>query len=136
MTALTKDRDTREKGKTIYSLPVAAGAKIFAGALVALNATGYAVPGSTATTLKGFGRAEETVDNTGGSAGAVSVNVKKGVFHFTNSTSTDEITIAETKTDCYIVDDQTVAKTHGTNTRSIAGKVDSVDAGGVWVDFN
>lgn len=136
MTALTKDRDTREKGKTIYSLGVAANVKILAGSLVALNAAGYAVPGSTATTLKGFGRAEETVDNTGGAAGAVNVNVKKGVFQFANSASTDEITIAEVKTDCYIVDDQTVAKTNGTNTRSIAGKVDSVDAGGVWVDFN
>ena len=133
---LTKDRDTREKGKTIYTWPLAAGVQIYAGALVALNAAGYAVPGSVATTLKGFGRAEETVDNTGGAAGTVSINVKKGVFHFANSASTDEITIADTKADCFIVDDQTVAKTNGTNTRSIAGRVDSVDAGGVWVDFN
>ena len=35
--------------------------------------------------------------------------------------------------DCYIVDDQTVAKTNGTNTRSVAGKIIAVDADGVWV---
>ena len=37
--------------------------------------------------------------------------------------------------DCFIVDDQTVAKTNGANTRSRAGKVFDVDADGVWVDF-
>jgi hypothetical protein len=37
--------------------------------------------------------------------------------------------------DCYIVDDQTVAKTNGTATRSIAGKIRAVDAQGVWVEI-
>lgn len=134
--ALTKDRDTKEKGgKTIYAVPVAAGVKILAGALVALNAAGFATPGAIATTLKGFGRAEEAVDNTGGSNGAVSITVRRGVFLYANSASADAITRADIKNDCYIVDDQTVAKTHATNTRSVAGKIDDVDATGVWVDF-
>ena len=34
---------------------------------------------------------------------------------------------------CYVVDDETVAKTNGTNTRSRAGVVVDVDAQGVWV---
>lgn len=37
--------------------------------------------------------------------------------------------------DCFIVDDQTVAKTNGTNTRSRAGIVAAVDADGVWVQI-
>ena len=37
--------------------------------------------------------------------------------------------------DCYIVDDQTVAKTNGGATRCVAGKVWDVDAEGVWVEF-
>ena len=49
--------------------------------------------------------------------------------------SADAITLADVGSDCYIVDDQTVAKTNGTNTRSVAGKVFDVDADGVWVDF-
>ena len=40
---------------------------------------------------------------------------------------------ADVGADCYIVDDQTVAKTNGTNTRSVAGKIIAVDADGVWV---
>lgn len=34
---------------------------------------------------------------------------------------------------CYIVDDQTVAATHATNSRSPAGIVEGIDNGGVWV---
>jgi hypothetical protein len=47
---------------------------------------------------------------------------------FQNSTAGDLIAQADVGTDCYIVDDQTVAKTSGTNTRSVAGKVQEVDA--------
>ena len=45
----------------------------------------------------------------------------------------DLIAQADVGADCYIVDDQTVAKTNGTNTRSVAGKIIAVDADGVWV---
>ena len=52
----------------------------------------------------------------------------------TQDTITDLIAQADAGSDCYIVDDQTVAKTSGTNTRSRAGIVLAVDAdGGVWV---
>lgn len=44
-----------------------------------------------------------------------------------------KFTAADIGSDCYIVDDQTVAKTNGTNTRSVAGKIMDVDAQGVWV---
>jgi hypothetical protein len=55
------------------------------------------------------------------------------VFRWENSANADLITQAEVGTDCYIVDDQTVAKTSATNTRSKAGRVVSVDDAGVWV---
>ena len=45
------------------------------------------------------------------------------------------IAAADIGNNCYVVDDQTVAKTNGTNSRSVAGKVHDVDAIGVWVDF-
>lgn len=136
MTALTADRDTPEKGSKIYSAPVAAAKKIYAGALVALDASGNATPGATATTIKGLGRAEEYADNSSGTAGAINVTVAKGVYRFNNSTSTDAITRADIGNDCYIVDDQTVAKTNGSATRSVAGKIDDVDTTGVWVKFS
>ncbi|WP_430318055.1 hypothetical protein [Pseudomonas nitroreducens] len=133
--ALTKDRNTSRRDGTQFSDPVAAAAKIFAGSLVCLDASGNAVPGSTSTTIKVRGVAQEQVDNTGGAAGAKRIETRRGVFQFANSASTDQITRAEIGTQCYIVDDQTVAKTSATNTRSVAGVVRDVDDGGVWVEI-
>ncbi len=133
--ALTKNNNTPERdGKTI-ALGVAANVKIYAGALVALTAAGLATPGAVATTLKGVGRAKDLADNTGGAAGAIKVEVEKGVFRFNNSAAGDAITAADIGGSAYIVDDETVAKTSGTNTRSIAGTIFDVDAQGVWVRF-
>lgn len=132
--ALTADRDTPERAGVDFSFPVAAATKIYAGALVALNAAGDAVPGATATTLTAVGRADEQVDNTG-AAGDKVVAVRKGVFRFGNSAAGDAITKAEIGADAYIVDDETVAGTDGTGTRSVAGKIVDVDADGVWVEI-
>lgn len=135
MVALAKDRNTPARDGDTFDFGVAAGVKIFAGALVALNATGFATPGAVATTLISIGRAEEQVDNTGGADGAVTVKIRKGVFRFLNSAAGDEIVATDIGADCFIVDDQTVAKTNGTATRSVAGKVVDLDAQGVWVEF-
>ena len=135
MAALTKDRDTKRRDGAQFSDPVAASTKIYAGSLVCLNASGYAVPGSTATTLKARGVAQEQVDNSAGSAGDLRVDTRRGIFKFGNSASADLIAIADIGNDCYIVDDQTVAKTNGSNTRSVAGKIRQVDSDGVWVEI-
>lgn len=132
--ALTADRDTPERAGVDFSFPVAAATKIYAGALVALNAAGDAVPGATATTLTAVGRADEQVDNTG-AAGDKVVAVRKGVFRFGNSAAGDAITKAEIGDSAYIVDDETVAGTDGAGTRSVAGKIVDVDADGVWVEI-
>lgn len=133
--ALSQPRHTLERGRDLLVIPVAASTAIHQGGLVCVNAAGYAVPGSVATTLKAAGRAEESVDNSSGGAGAASVKVKRGVFLFKNS-GADAITAADTLADCFVVDDETVAKTNGTNTRSKAGKVLEVEANGVWVEIS
>lgn len=128
---LATERETRERSGELYVLGVAANVTIHQGALACASAAGYATPGATATTLTALGRAEQTV--VGGSvAGTNTVQIKRGCFHFKNSVD-DPVTIAETGKDCFIVDDETVAKTNGTNTRSKAGIVHEVDAAGVWV---
>lgn len=133
--ALSKDRNTpRRSAPTDRVFDVAAGAVIYQGALTVLNA-GDAEPGSTATGLVAVGRAEEQVDNTGGAAGDKTVKVSRGVFRFNNSSGGDEVVDADIGSDCYIVDDETVAKTDGTSTRSVAGTVYAVDAQGVWVEI-
>ncbi len=135
MAALTGDRNTARRDGEILSMGVAAAKKIYAGALVARDANGYATPGAVATTLRGAGRAEAQADNSSGADGDIPVEVRKGVFKFANSAAADEITAADIGNDCYIVDDQTVAKTDGTGTRSVAGKVFDVESDGVWVKF-
>lgn len=132
MTVLTGPRNTPrlEAGDRSYGMSVS---KILQGALVVLNAAGYAVKGSTATGLTACGRAEETVDNSGGAAGDLRIKVKPGTFQWANSASGDLITIADRGKTAYVVDDQTVAKTDGTGTRSAAGTIVDVDALGVWV---
>lgn len=136
--ALTQERDTQRRNGDQGVGPVAAATKIFAGAIVcAQSGAAYFTKGTTATTLRAVGVAEETADNTGGAAGAINVKYRRdGWFRFKNSAAADAITLADVGADCYIVDDETVAKTSDTNARSVAGKVRHVDADGVWISFN
>ena len=132
MTALTAARNTIERAGDVVGYPVKTNVKALQGGIAVLNA-GYAAPGTVATGLIAVGRFEETADNTGGANGAISVQVKRGTFKYGNSSAGDLIAQADVGADCYIVDDQTVAKTNGSSTRSVAGKIIAVDADGVWV---
>ncbi|MGO4380367.1 hypothetical protein [Pseudoduganella sp. RAF53_2] len=134
MTALTADRNTPSKKTQRLPVLVAANAKIYAGAIVAASATGFAVPGSTAATLTYLGRAEEFVDNTGGADGAQTIQVARGEAFFYSNLGADPVVQADLGKTCYIVDDQTVAHSNGGNTRSPAGKVVGVESAGVWVE--
>lgn len=132
MAALTTARNTPERSGDVVGYPVKAAVKPIQGGIAVLNG-GYAAPGTTATGLIAVGRFEETVDNSAGSNGDLSAKVKRGTFKFGNSSAGDLIAQANVGADCYIVDDQTVALTSATNTRSVAGKIIAVDADGVWV---
>ena len=133
MPPLTTDRQTPERLGSDFSLPVLAATLIYAGSIVVLDAAGMSQPGSTAVGLVCAGRADERADNSAGADGDIKAKIRSGVFRFGNSAAADEITAAEIGDDCYIVDDQTLAKTDGTGTRSVAGKVVDVDTQGVWV---
>jgi hypothetical protein len=128
---LIKDRNTLRREDDVYEYPLAANAKIYAGAIVAL-AAGWAQPGATAVGLVAAGRADEQADNTGRANGARTVRVRRGVFKFKNS-PTDPMTAADIGKQCFIQDDETVARTNGTNTRSAAGVIRDVELTGVRV---
>jgi hypothetical protein len=117
----------------LINLPLKANTKVYAGSLVVIDA-GYAAPGRIATGLIAIGRAEKTVDNTGGSAGALTVDVRRGTYKWNNSSAGDAIAQADVGNSCYVIDDQTVAKTSNTSTRSVAGRILAVDATGVFVE--
>lgn len=142
MAALNQERNTimlAGAGPLVRQVEIEmkGGVKIFAGALVSVK-SGLARPGSVETGAQGWGRAEKTVDNRTGGDGAEKVIVREGVCKYNNSPSgPDFIDSAAFNLGnlCYIVDDQTVAKTDGGGTRSPAGQIFGVDADGVWVDM-
>lgn len=136
MVAATADRNTFALLDDLRNSPLAASVKVFMGTILMRNAAGFLTKGATATGCFGVGRAEAPADNSAGAAGALNINWRPGVFRFANSSAGDLIALVDIGTRCWIVDDQTVAKTNGTATRSPAGIVENVDASGVWVRFD
>jgi len=134
MAALTADRNTPELEPGEREGVLGASQAIFAGSILMRNASGHLIKGATATGSRGVGRAEKRGAST--TAGVTAQRYRPGIFRFANSTAGDLIATADIGAACYIVDDQTVAKTDGTGTRSPAGIIDGVDAQGVWVRFD
>jgi hypothetical protein len=141
MAALTGGRKTpRFIGDERFNYPQKGATTIFAGGIVMVDSSGYARPGATATGMIGAGRActrggLDRYDNSAGADGAIKVDVEEGIFQYANSAAADQIGQSELGKVCYIVDDQTVAKTDGGGTRSKAGIVRAVDNGGVFVEM-
>jgi len=131
---LSADRNTKMKDAEVIEVLLAANAVVYAGGMAVADANGYGDKGSTATTLTYLGRFEEAVDNTGGANGDKTAIVRRNkAFKWKNS-GTDPVTQASLGKVCYIEDDETVAATDGTSTRSAAGVVVGVDADGIWVE--
>lgn len=113
--------------------PLAASVTIYKGAILVRNAAGFLKPGTGVAGEIAVGVACEDVVNAG-AAGDKRTAFERGVFPFANSSAGDAIA---DPLDCekvvYIVDDQTVAKTDGSGTRSAAGKVERIEGGKVFV---
>ena len=131
MAAATEGRNTKRRNADKIAGLVNAAAVIFAGTLVTrLTANGNLVPAGTAAAGVAVGVAEETVTGDG----VKTLEYSRGCYQFANSASGDLITTADIGNTCYVVDNQTVAKTDSSGTRKAAGKIVDVDAGGVWVE--
>jgi hypothetical protein len=139
MTALTAPRLVPSKnagcGPT-RSLPMAA-TKIFSGALVMINSSGYATKAAAASgnnALVVAGIAEETVDNSGGSAGDLSIRVRAcddcEAYGFTNDGSA-AVDITHVGGIAYVIDDNTVGNAQTSTNRPLAGYIHSVDDDGL-----
>lgn len=147
MTALSTARSTPRKADSSVNNSLAFGCAasqtFYVGALVALNASGYLVPGATATTLTAVGVigtqpnlvAAPSYASTA-VAGATILEVQLGTFKFVNSGS-DAVVQADIGKVVYIEDDQTVA--HTSTGKSVAGVCVGIDdstsptGAGVWV---
>lgn len=135
MTATTVDRGTpRRDGRTVAA-PMEATTKIPGGVMAQINAAGNMVNAVATAANKTVGVPDATIDNSAGVAGAITGEARRGVFRFFNSAAGDQITRADYGASCYVVDNQTVAKTSNSNARPVAGTIRDVDADGVWVEF-
>lgn len=131
MTATTEPRNTLRRNAVRLHAVVNSGATLYAGTLATLlTATGAAVPAGTANAGPAVGVALDTVTGDG----VKTIELERGyAWRFANSASTDEITKGDIGATCYMVDNQTVAKTDNSAARKAAGKIIDVDAQGVWV---
>lgn len=138
MAALTGTRNTTRLGGfgpivSQNEYPVAAGVICYQGAMLSFKA-GVVRPAITETGAQGVGECERFVDNSLGAAGAKVVIAREGAWGYVNSPD-DGDRVDTIGVDCYMVDDQTVAKTNGGATRSVAGKVVKLDGDVVYVDL-
>lgn len=130
-----RDRNTPRRQSGLFSVKMKADAVIYAGVMVCVDATGYAVEASASPDLTFIGRAEEFQDNTGGTDGELSILVRnRDEFLYENS-STDPVTQSQIGQFCYIEDAVTVAKTDKSGALSAAGHVVEIDSEGVWIQW-
>jgi hypothetical protein len=154
MAALAGNRNTQRQGdegpRQVY--PLADNVIVYMGSIVVLNA-GLAEPGQVAVGLEAVGVASlaypngvsggpgtpgNYADNTqpGHAAGKVAVECRRGIWKFDNCGS-DLVVVGDIGKPCFVFDDHTVAHSDGSAARSVAGRVEQIDAdGGIWVNFN
>jgi len=128
--ALTNDRNTMRRDGRDFHQPVAAGALIFSGAIVVLNAAGFAEPASAAEGLKFPALATERADNREGQDGDVLVRTERIVVSLDADSSITRAAIGAT---VYLLDDHTV--TAESDGLSPAGLLVDILDGQAWVDL-
>jgi len=160
MAALSASRNTPEwsgsRRQHYGLLGVEASTNIYVGGMVAMDASGYAVPASAVATLKVLGICESVyaggtmppgvnaLNQTGngslypgatgvlGAAGAISVGVVRGVFGMDHDGSVVATVIGSL---VYALDDHTVSTSTGAGANPVAGTLIAIDAGLAYVDF-
>jgi hypothetical protein len=143
MTALSADKSVIEADGEWLDYPeppltIAASTIIYQGAVVAVNTSGYVVPGAADPTLKVLGWSRGRIDNSAGAAGAEKVPICRKPIRLANSgAGVDALTNADVGEYCYLADDQTAARTSAGGDRPVAGRVAHVDSSaGVLVEFH
>jgi hypothetical protein len=135
MTALTTDRNTEYSLGDLLSIPVAAGATIYAGSLVNLDANGYAVPAADAVGHTFAGVAIARVDNSAGADGALNVIVRRrGRYRLASASA---LTQGSVGSKIYAADDQTVAFSVDVTNDVPVGVIDKVEgAADCWISID
>ena len=103
------------------NLPVAAATVLYANALVAKNASGYAVPASASPSQVVVGRVIKTYDNSGGAAGDIDAIIEQGAFDYGLASGANAVTVADIGAIVFAQDDNTISKTDQGGTLPVAG---------------
>lgn len=131
MTATTTAREAKRKDGEVIAYPIAA-VKIPKGALVNINAAGFATNATDAAGETFAGVAYETVDNSAGSAGDVSIRVvTTGTFVFVDGGGNGAQT--DIGVEFHVVDNQTVTDAATTNSLVCGVAVESISATSVRI---
>ncbi len=134
MAVLAADKKVEYTQGQELGFPVINADIIYAGALVSVNAAGYALPGSDAAGQIFQGVAMNAQDNSSGAAGDKTVTLlRRGLFKMTLGTA---ITQANVGDNVFLVDDQTVDVTAQVANKIFVGIIASyIDSTHAWVDI-
>ncbi|MCE5199056.1 MAG: hypothetical protein ABFD54_04990 [Armatimonadota bacterium] len=134
MTATTTAREAKRKDGEIIAYPMAA-VKIPKGALVNINAAGFATNAADTAGETFAGVAYETVDNSAGSAGDLSIRVEStGTFVFVDGGGNGAQT--DVGVQFNIVDNQTITDAATTNSIKAGVAVESISSTSVRIRIN
>jgi hypothetical protein len=128
MTALADKRFQRPFKFSAIELPGKTEQVYQGGRAFFDTSTGLVVKGFASTTLIPIGVFTESQNTASGGTVSVTLDREITARWYANSTSTDAIAAAQYGSDVFVVDDQTVAKTSASSTRSVAGRVWGVHA--------
>ena len=137
MAALTANRGFKRAGsvRRTTKFEVAANAVIHSGAIVAINAAGFALPASDTAALKVVGVAfGSSANNSGGANGAKVIIVSEGDFDMVNAAGA--VTQASKARPVYVVDDQTVTTAAVATNDIVAGIAVDITSTTVVVRFS
>lgn len=126
---MTATADIRPKTRlgNAYGYPVLAGVRIFGGTICGVTAALAAVPAGHASCVALIGFAEEAVDNRDGATGDRLINLKKEIRNIPLAGATP----ADIGKTVYASADDTFTLAAGALLP--AGKIDAIDADGVWL---
>jgi len=134
MTALSEDRAIERADGVELDFPVYESVTIYGGAFAAVNAAGYALPGSDTSGLIFEGVATEQKDNASGSSGDLDVTLRRrGLFKAILDTA---ITQANVGDNVFLVDDQTVDLAANVDNNIYCGVIAKyIDTTHAWIDI-
>ena len=117
MTTLAKNEPMNKCLGSLNSIPIIADDIVFGGAMVGDNASGYGRPLVAGDPFRGH--SVEKVDNTGGAAGALNIELQAGRYR--QEVTITSVAITDVGNFVYASDDATYTQTRGANT--LVGKI-------------